>query len=159
MSVFVKKEEGKIVAVIAMHVDDQVLMSKDKEEIARMKKATDAKFGIPDLGPVKHFLGMDIVRDRSARTLTIGQGKYLRDVLKRFKMEASTPVSTPVDGGKERLSKLQCPRTEGEKKAMSAYPYRTLVGSLMYLAVVSRPDISYIVSVLSQFLENPGRAH
>jgi hypothetical protein len=58
-----------------------------------------------------------------------------------------------------KLSKDQCPKTEAEKESMKNVPYRQAIGSLMWAAVATRPDIAFAVSLLSQFLENPGEIH
>jgi len=58
-----------------------------------------------------------------------------------------------------KLSKDNCPTNDNEKKAMEKIPYRQAIGSLMWAAVATCPDISFAVSLLSQFLENPGIMH
>ena len=58
-----------------------------------------------------------------------------------------------------QLSKDQCPESEEAKSAAAHYPYRQLIGSLMYLMIGTRPDLAQPLSVLSQFLVNPGRVH
>ncbi len=58
-----------------------------------------------------------------------------------------------------RLSSSMSPGTVEDKLAMKWIPYRELVGKLLYLAVATRPDISYAVGVLCRFVENPGMAH
>jgi hypothetical protein len=58
-----------------------------------------------------------------------------------------------------RLSKDQCPQTPEEVADMSKVPYREAIGSLNYCAVATRPDIAFSVSLLAQFMDNPGRTH
>jgi len=58
-----------------------------------------------------------------------------------------------------RFSKTQCPQTLEESAEMRKIPYREAIGSLMYCAVATRPDIAFPVSLLAQFMENPGRTH
>lgn len=88
----------------------------------------------------------------------MSQEKYVQDILRRFKMEDCKPVETPMNPA-VKLSKNMCPTTEEEKKYMSQVPYRNLIGSLMYLATSTRPDIAHAISALSQFNENPGEEH
>ena len=73
-------------------------------------------------------------------------------------MENCTPVQTPLDPS-VKLSLLQSPGSPEEAEAMRLVPYREAVGSLMYLAIATWPDISYAVGVLSRFSTNPGPAH
>ena len=67
-------------------------------------------------------------------------------------------ISTPLASGVQ-LSKSQCPVTDEDKGYMKGKPYAQLLGSLMYLAVATHPDIAYAVGVLACFTSNPGKAH
>jgi hypothetical protein len=73
-------------------------------------------------------------------------------------MENSKEVSTPMDPN-VKLSKEMCPKTEKEKEEMTRCPYQNLIGSLMYLSVSTRPDMSYAVSCLSQYNTCLGKEH
>ena len=61
----------------------------------------------------------------------------------------------PIHKG-DTLSLNQCPQTDLERKEMKSYPYASLVGSLMYAQVCTRPDISYVVGMLGRYQSNPG---
>ena len=101
---------------------------------------------------------MHIQRDHSRHSLSPSQTQYIVDVLEQYSMTDCVAVSTPLDPN-SKLSKEQCPTTDEEKAQMRAYPYAQLVGSLMYLAIATRPDISYAVGLLGRFSSNPGLAH
>lgn len=73
-------------------------------------------------------------------------------------MKNSKPMETPMDGN-SKLSKEMEPSMEQESKEMKGVPYQSLIGSLMYLAVSTRPDIAYTVSAMSQYHRNPGKVH
>jgi hypothetical protein len=73
-------------------------------------------------------------------------------------MENCKGVTTPINPN-EKLSKEMCPKTEDEKKAVEKLPYQSLVGSLMYLAVSTRPESAHAVNMLSQFNTNFGEQH
>jgi len=73
-------------------------------------------------------------------------------------MSNSKIVSTPL-GHHTKLSIKQCPQSEDEKQVMVSTPYDSGVGSIMYGIVCSRPDIAYAVSIVSQFMANPGIVH
>ena len=80
------------------------------------------------------------------------------NILERFDMQDCHPVATPLAVGTV-YSKADCPTSDIEKEQMKSYPYRTLIGMLMYLMLATRPDLAYSVSYLSQFLDNPGIIH
>lgn len=95
----------------------------------------------------KCFLGIEIevLKDYSIR---IHQEAYAKKVLCRFGMEESKVVSTPIDCGQNLGDFVQ---DEHENK----FPYREAIGSLMYLSVGTRPDISFAVGVVSRYMERP----
>ena len=92
-----------------------------------------------DLGEASKILGMNITRDRSKRLLTLDQGTYMEKVLRRFNMMDCKPSSTPLDAGTQ-LSSKDSPMTDAEKEDMEVIPYASVVGSLMYAMVCTRPD-------------------
>ena len=88
----------------------------------------------------------------------MSQERYIEQMLERFNMKNSKPVSTPLVGH-FKLSKRLCPFTKKEKGEMSIIPYSLAIGSLIYAMVCTCPDISHAVGVVSRFLANPGKAH
>ncbi|KAG2975600.1 hypothetical protein PC128_g25950 [Phytophthora cactorum] len=92
------------------------------------------------------------------RTLCISQKAYTESIIKKFRQESAKPCLTPLEAG-IHLTKADQPQTEHDKVKMSSKPYRSLVGSLMYLECGTRPDISIAVAQLSRLLENPGQKH
>ena len=79
-------------------------------------------------------------------------------MLERYGFSSCSPVSTPLNPG-TTLTQDQCPQTPAEVEEMRSVPYISAVGSLLYLAIATRPDIAYIVGVLARLNTNPGRAH
>ena len=108
-----------------------------------------------DLGEARFKLGIEIRRQENGDVLLV-QEKYARDVVKRFNMEGSKPVSTPMELG-THLDISQQPVTDEERSEMVNVPYRSAIGSLMYLATCTRPDLSASVSELSKFSQNRAR--
>ena len=101
---------------------------------------------------------MRILRDRKNKKLWLSQEKYIKKVLEKFNMGSSKPVSTPL-AGHFKLSSKQCPTSEKDKEEMKKVSYASVVGSLMYVMVCTRPDITYAVEIVSKFLSNPGKEH
>jgi hypothetical protein len=109
-------------------------------------------------GDAKKILGMEIVRDRNKGHLYQHQTRYIEKVLKRFSMDSAKKVSTPL-AFHFRLSKDLCPRTKQEEEDMRGIPDINIVGSITYAMVCSRPDIAQAVSMVSRYMENPGKQH
>lgn len=82
-----------------------------------------------DLGPTSFLLGIEIIRDRPHRSISISQRQYIVDMLDRFGFSGCTPVQTPMQPGL-RLSEEMCPSTASERTAMSKLPYINAVGAL-----------------------------
>ena len=111
-----------------------------------------------ELGEAKFILGMEIDHDLRARTLMIKQTRYIDNVAKRFGQENAKSVDNPCASGL-KLSKEQSPRTDSERAEMRSRPYRSLIGCLLYITTCTRPDVAFVVTQLSRFLENPGLLH
>jgi hypothetical protein len=156
-SVWVFDREG-VRIIVPVFVDDMTLVSKSKEKIAWLKEELKKHFKLRDLGPTEFLLGVKVDRDRSHHSLQLSQRQYTLDILSRYGFTSCSPVSTPLNPG-VKLTLEQCPKTSQEVEEMRTVPYSHAVGSLMYLAISTRPDISYAVGVLARFSSNPGQAH
>ena len=149
---YVRKSSENLL-IIALYVDDLLIVGNSKSEIATLKGELSKRFEMKDLGPASIMLGIEITRDRPNRKLWITQQEYTTEVLKRFRMEETRTVSTPMD--KSTLAELD---TIGDQ-ASEGTPYRQAIGSLIYLVCCTRPDLAFTVRRLSQYLEKPLQKH
>ena len=102
-----------------------------------------ANFEINDSSPTTRILGIEIRRDRYAKTLFLTQSRYVKRVLNRFGMNNSKTVSTPLAAHFKSLS----------SRNLRKIPYSNAVGSIMYAMVCFRPDVAYGVGwLVSRFL-------
>ena len=139
--------------IIALYVDDLLIVGDSKDEIATLKGELSKRFEMKDLGPVTVMLGIEITRDRASRKLWITQREYTSEVLKRFRMEDTRTVSTPMD--KSTLAQLEVE----DDQVSEGVPYRQAIGSLIYLVSCTRPDLAFTIRRLSQYLDKPRRQH
>ena len=139
--------------VIAIWVDDILIAGKNAANIAKVKKQLAGEFSMKDLGPISHFLGMRVTRT-SDGDISIDQTTYINDILTRFGMEDSKAVSTPLATG-TKLTKDDANSARNEIQPL----YQSIVGSLMYAMLCTRPDIAYTVQQLSQFASDPAQVH
>lgn len=86
------------------------------------------------------------------------QERYIEEVLLKFNMSDCNPVSTPLDAN-IKLSKEMAPKNEEEFKDMLTVPYQQAIGSILYPAQATRPDICHTINVVSRFNNNPGKQH
>ncbi|TFY77648.1 hypothetical protein EWM64_g6364 [Hericium alpestre] len=145
-------------SIVVIHVDDMNIAADSKEEMAHVKSELRSHFNIVELGPVNWLVGLTVSRDRTARTVTISQTALIDSVITQFGLDNAHPVSTPLDPN-VRLTHADCPTDDASRADMAFVPYHELIGSLMYLCISTRPDITHSVNHLSQFNANPGHAH
>ena len=144
--------------IMPVFIDDITIASTSAAETDRIVQQLSSYYKLRDLGPTSFLLGIQITRDRPNRRISISQRQYILDMLEKYGFASCSSVQTPMDPGK-RLSTADCPSTREERAAVQNLPYISAVGSLMYLATCTRPDIAYAVSVLARFNANPGQAH
>ena len=111
-----------------------------------------------DLGVAKNILGMEILRDRVARILSFSKKGYIEKLLHRFNMQNAKTVTTPLTAP-FRLSSALCPQSDEKVAYMSRVTYSSVVGSLMYVMMCSRPNLAYAISAVSRYMEKPGKEH
>ncbi|PRQ17191.1 putative RNA-directed DNA polymerase [Rosa chinensis] len=134
--------------VVLVYVDDLIITGDNVDEIKSLKLALHNTFAIKDLGPLKYFLGIEM--DHSSNGMFLNQRKYVVDLLDEAGMKESKPARTPLS------SRLKID-VEGEPLS-DICVYQRLVGKLIYLTI-TRPDITYAVSLVSQFMHSPTTHH
>ena len=144
--------------IVVIHVDDCVIFGSDKALVAKFKESLKEEYQISDLGPIKFALGWRIKRDRKRRLLTVNQQRYIIEITKRFGMTESPNATIPANPALN-FSKEQSPTNDTERAEMAKIPYLEALGSLLYVATSTRPDIAYAVSELAKFASDPGLAH
>lgn len=145
--VYLMQGEGWILIVV-IWVDDLFIFANSVAVKDRFKKWISKQFKMTDLGPIKWILGMEVIRDRTKRTLEIVQTAYIDRMLERFGMAKCNKVATPAEG---KLTRLKVTSVDKELQA--------LVGSLLYATVMTRPDIAYAVQALGRHLQSSGPQH
>lgn len=138
---------------MAVYVDDIITISNDINMLNAEKNMLCEHFEMTDQGEVYYVLGMTIKRDREAKTMYISQKNYVESVLNRFGMTNCKTVSTPLECGTTFHK-----RTE-EEEEFDKNLYQQAVGCLTYISMVTRPDISAAVSILSSYMSDPSKEH
>lgn len=140
--------------IFAVHVDDIIVISSSPDEISHFKSQLRQHWEISDLGSVKYTLGIGIARDRSTRTISLSQTALIDRVVEQFGQTDAHPVDTPMVAGLQIVRPDKTLPTPSHVSAWSARtPYRSLVGTLNYLAVATRPDIAFAVGRLATVLD------
>ena len=125
-------------------------MSKD--EMAKLNGELKSNFIMTDLGEMKKILGIQVIWDHKSHTLKIVQSAYIDKILTRFNMAEANLVTMPLS----KNIQLDNIDTQAEDLNM---PYTKAIGSLMYVAFQTQPDIAFTVQHLSQYTSNPAQEH
>lgn len=149
-----QKEEFTILAIF---VDDGLICSNKIGNLRRIIEHLEEQFQIRTMD-ADRFLGIEFSRNRKKKELTAAQPLLTLALLKKFRMENCLPKPIPADPH-THLSSEMSPKSEKEKAAKEKIPYREAVGSLLYLAMTTRPDIAFAVGQVSQYCQNPGNGH
>lgn len=133
---------------LLLYVDDGLVISKDESILEKIIQDLKQNFQIKTCKPV-NFVGLQI--ERYDDHIFIHQQKYIEKLLFKFNMSNANSSSIPVDPH----TTLEKSKSEPDRRI----PYREAVGSLMHLAIVSRPDIMYAVSLVSRYLDSFDNTH
>ncbi|KAD3337122.1 hypothetical protein E3N88_32642 [Mikania micrantha] len=146
------KMSGSNFTILVLYVDDILLASNSLDMLHESKRLLSHNFDMKDLGEASYVIGIEIHRDRVNGLLGLSQKAYIDRVLTRYNMQHCSPSVAPVVKG-DVFGSFQCPKTEAEKAQMRMISYASVVGSLMYAQVCTRPDIAYIAGMLGPMRE------
>ncbi len=138
--------------ILAVYVDDIILASESDEQMKNVKKLISSKFTVKDMGRLAYFLGVSVDQESKSH-VWVGQPAYTQKVLERFNMDASNSVATPADNSTKLI------KNDGSMECVDQKLYQSAVGSLLYLSMWSRPDITYAVHHVAKFSSQPTKEH
>ena len=147
-SLYVCKSDVGIV-LITIYVDDLIIVGDSETKIENVKGLLKEEFEMKDLGELRYFLGIEVIR--TADGIWLSQRQYALDMLSKYGMADCKPISMPLDVN-VKLS------THAGDALENVTMYRKIVGSLIYL-MITRLDLSYTVGLESQFMQAPKKPH
>ena len=153
--IYIRKTPDETTLLI-VHVDDGIVASNKTDVLTDISKHLSYEFQMHAVPPTR-FIGLNIHRDRPNKRIFLDQSHMIEKVSHRFGMSKLFPKNIPADP-QIRLVANTTPKSEGEYTT-SPYPYREAVGALLYIALMTRPDISYAVGQVSKFSQNPSIVH
>nr|GEX09682.1 ribonuclease H-like domain-containing protein [Tanacetum cinerariifolium] len=148
----IKFRSSGVFFALLVYVDDIIITGNSIYEIEKFKFYLTSKFMIKDLEKLKYFLGIKVID--TDKCICLNQRKYVLDLLSEYGMLACKPAKTPL------MSKLIISNEASENDPLleNVTDYQRLMGKLIYLTN-TRPDISYDVHCLSQFMHSPLSFH
>ena len=152
---FVKKSRTGSEILLFLFVDDMqvAIDGRDLAEWDEDHEKLRQRFNITDLGESRFMLGMRITRDRAARTITLDQELYVTKALEKFGLAQCTPTRTP--GASTHDDDRHTTMTKEMDQPTDLKTFQEKVGTLLYAAISTRPDIAYAVNRLTQRMTAP----
>src|SRR5258708_16210622 len=146
---------GNSLLIVVLYVDDITIMGSSLEDVKQLKEKLSLRYEMSDLGEIQLYLGMRICRVCSKERIETDPSRYIRSTRDRFGMADANPHPTPLPAGADvHLIKNIAQATQAEIKH-----FQSLIGSLLYVQIGTRPDISFAVSHLVQYATNPTPQH
>jgi hypothetical protein len=180
--VFKKTTRGKV-TLVGVYVDDLIVTGDDTSGIREIKQQLGKEFRLKDMGSLSQILGCHWIRDLKNSTSVFRQTKTIHDLAKKFRIDELPTAATPALVGDKLLKEWQPAEGSTEHREMNHVPggrrskqkgvareipveemswttrYRAIVGSLLWIARCTRPDIMHMTSELTRFMQNPGKQH
>ncbi|CAI7758253.1 unnamed protein product [Closterium sp. NIES-53] len=147
-TLFVRR--GSTLFFVLVYVNDLAFATAHRVSLADVMLELQKRHTCTDLGELRHYLGLQITKDRATRTIILSLSHMVQQVLQRFELQQSFVQCTPL-AVDHRLTE-----TFLEEPFEPSGPYAELVGRLMYLMTCTRPDLAFPLSILARFVA-PGR--
>lgn len=136
------------------------MAGSSKVDLKHVKDQLKKEFNLKDIGESKKILGIDIDRNRDQSLLYINQQAYCEKLINKFHLNEAKLVTTPIAQHFKLLAANSSKEIDIEQqKQMSTIPCSQAVGSLMYLMVSTRPNLSYATSLVSRYMSDLGKRH
>ncbi|GJZ89748.1 retrovirus-related pol polyprotein from transposon TNT 1-94 [Tanacetum coccineum] len=143
------RHAGNDILLVQIYVDDIIFASTNTAMCDEFANQMTTKFKMLMMGQMSFFLGLQI--SQSPRGIFINQSKYASEIVKKYGLNTTDSVDTPMIENKKLDEDLQ-------GKPVDATLYRGMIGSLMYLTA-SRPDLNYVVCLCARYQAKPTEKH
>ena len=137
--------------IVGAYVDDLLIISDSDDVIANFKKRLIEKVLVTDNGELTKFVGIDV--KRSENEISLSQRELISELIEKENLQDSNGVHTPMATG--TILEVEEPDTPYH----DIKSYQSIVGSLMYIAGSTRPDIQFVANQLGKFMSNPMDKH
>jgi hypothetical protein len=141
--------QGDDILIVQVYMDDIVFGGSSHSLVARFAEDMSKEFEMSMMGELQFFLGLQIKQAKEGAF--VHQAKYTKDILKKFKMDDSKPLST-------LMSTTTALDADEDGEPMDQKEYRSMIGALLYLTA-TRPDIQFFVCLCARFQASPRTSH
>jgi hypothetical protein len=141
--------QGNDILIVQVYVDDIVFGGSSHSLVTRFAEDMNIEFEMSMMGELQFFFGLQIKQAKEGTF--VHQAKYTKDILKKFKMDDSKPLSTP-------MSTTTTLDVDEDGELVDQKEYRSMIGSLLYMKA-TRPDIQFSVCLCARFQASPRTSH
>ena len=140
--------------VFTLHVDDIIAASSSPKETKQFRDLLKSKWEITELGEPKYALGIAISHNHETRTISLSQSAKINQLVNKYGQQVAHSVDTPMVTGlqlrrPDKSVTVPADIAEWSERTL----YHSLMGSLMYIAIATQPDITYTIEQLSSYLD------
>ena len=146
-----KKEDSLV--FIALYVDDLIPIAQNMNIMNSVKADIAKHFPVKDVGQLLYILGVNCVQDHQNERIGLTQEMYIDKLIDKFELTDALPVATPSDVNVTLM------KNDGISKPVDKLFYQSLVGSFLYIALATRPDIQFAVSTVTKYNASPDQSH
>ena len=144
----------EVTTLVSVYVDDFLFASNSTDTLETVKKELKNEYNVNDLGELETIIGWQIMRDPFTQTLKIDQSSFIRDLVIEKNLTNCNSNIIPMKAG-SAIEMIE----HDDYEDTEIKPYQHLIGKLMYLACGTRPDIAFIVGLLSRHNTDPRKSH
>lgn len=145
-------------ALLIVYVDDIIIGASTAKLRTSTALALSEKFKVSLNEELSTFLNMDIKVHRPTRSVTVSQERYIEEVWEKFQLPVMSNIKTPLqDGFRINITEEEIGGDQSSDAYVASFPYLELLGSLLFLAVCTRPTIAYAVGYLARFSKSYNR--
>jgi hypothetical protein len=142
--------------LLLLYVDDIIIAATTEELKIRYVKLISKRYKLSYTGILDEYLNISIVHNRDTRSININQERYIDELISQFNISIDPSITIPMQENLKLLAvEEEEELTTKQQQYVKNFPFRNLVGAIIYLNICTRPAISYSISILAKFNSNP----
>jgi hypothetical protein len=149
-SIFVNKNRN---IILATYIDDILVFSEKLEYINKLYKDLNQELDVSNLGEIKYYLGIEVFRNRSKKSIILTQKGFILNLLNRFNKLDLKSAKNPL------ILSIKLEKNLEQATELDIKEYQKQINSLIYLVIATRPDLAYSVRLLIRFMSNSDSTH
>lgn len=151
-SIYVRRDNNGLI-IVGVYVDDLTIAAERLSTLQDFKSSLSDTYSMKDMGPLHFILGLQVERDRKTRSLRLHQSQYIDTIITRFNFQTARSSNAPLP------AKTILTLREEHERPTDRDRYLSMLGSLMYAMLGTRPDLCYAVGMLARFAQDPSKSH